>query len=223
MAALAHATPIVLDTSASTGNATGTGAPFGDFGTPDQTRVATVGEIFVAPVGAATFQSIAFDLRSSGVPAGTQTVDAYFAAWSAGLGSPTAILGSVTGLVIPGGASFSRLTANFGNIAVTPGLQYIAYITTLTPAGQYPGVNPYEFDAGPSPGQFGGEVVINTGSTFAELATGSPRWNTPFGIPLSFVATFETPVVPELSTRGAALPLCWVALGLLAGSRRRKT
>lgn len=225
MATLGHATPIVLDTSGSTGNSTGTGQPFGNFGTPDQNRLSTIGETFIAPVGAATFQSIAFDLRVVGQTPGPQLVDAYFLAWDNGLDRPTgAVLGSVTGLVIPGliPGAFERVTANFGSIAVTSGQMYVAYFTTLTSSGAYPGVLNYEFDANfQGPGQFGGEVVFNLNNSFANLTDGSNTWNGPFGGPLSFMATFETPVVPELSTRGAAVPLCWVALALLATGRRR--
>lgn len=227
MATLAQAAPIIYDNS-STGTTLGSGDPFGPFGrfTAPNDRRTSLGETFVAPAGV-TFRSISFDIRAMGLPAGPQLVDAYFLAWDNSLFRPVGpILGAVIGLSLPTGPSattFQRITANFGSIEVIAGQTYVAYFTTLRSSVNYPGAGDYEFDSqffAPMPGQqFGGQMVYNQNDSFANLTDGSNTWNGPFGGPLAFVAVFDS---PELSPDGAGLPLCWVALGLLASNRRRR-
>ena len=184
----------------------------GFWGEPD---TATYGQSFIAPTGVTSLNDFSFYLTtySDGVTTSASSVpyQAYVYAWDGSQATGSALYSSAalnTGALVTN--NFTTITTNTGTLAVTPGQQYVAFLSTS--AVQDGSTKLANFgDVGGSAGTGGSFVYLSSGNTPALFTT--PGWGAIAGDDLAFKADFTSgsTVAPELSP---AVTVTFVIFGI---------
>jgi hypothetical protein len=118
-------------------------------------------------------------------------------------------------------SGFAPVTGNLGAVALTPGQQYVLFLTTTTTGVGNGGTGVWGYlgtniASSGVDGYGGGNFVFNNNSTFASLTSG---WENPtfYGGHAADDLAFTLTFVPEPST----LPLLVSGLAIVSGYRRR--
>ncbi len=153
----------------------------GSFGEPD---TATYGQTFVAPVNTPTLTSFTLSLTNI---TGLVTFRFYVMAWDGAKATgPILFQSPVTTAIATNG--WQPITFNTGQLALTPGSNYVAFISTSTVqdgGNKLANVAAILSDVYAN-GYF---VYLNSGTNFTSLT--NTAWNTITSFNLSFAATFS--------------------------------
>ena len=142
----------------------------GDWGVPN---TATYGQTITPTVGQTRLSSFAFQLSQTNGTA--PQYQAFVYQWDATNQRITAsALFSSSVFTAPSGAAFSPVTINTGNVVLTPGQQYVLFLST---SKQQPQANSlYNYGTVANTAYDGGQFVFqNNGANFDRLSTSSWR------------------------------------------------
>ena len=173
-----------------------------------ETDTATFGQTFTAP---ADFNLTDFSFSLAHQTGGASLFRYYVMAWSGTNVTGSVLYESSTRTAV--GTTDATYTANVGSLLLTPGDQYIAFLSTSEVFDMTPDQGQMAFVSG-NPYAGGGLVLNNNGSDFSSLATPDNWFNFGDGADAVFVAHFTG--VPE----PASLGLVGVG-GLMLMKRRR--
>jgi uncharacterized protein with beta-barrel porin domain len=114
-------------------------------------------------------------------------------------------------MTAPSATTFSAVTINTGSVALTAGLQYVLFLTTLNTTGQPAAA--YKFGQLTNATTYpGGQFVFNNGATFVTLSTQAWSINQPDD--LAFIALLSGGLITPLLPTGAAVNPTNVAAGI---------
>lgn len=191
-------------------------APFGEPNT------ATMGQTFTAPAGDVFLNSFSFWLQDSTQPGNPNPVDfaAYVMGWNGTRATGSILYQSAAQVTTNNGGAggFAQFTFSTGGILLTPGTQYVAFLSASNFFdGDQNGVTMgWVGDGTAYPG--GDFVFANNGGDFGSLSTDPSAWDGSRIGDAAFQASFGPEVVPEPATWiAAALAL----VGVIYSQRRR--
>ncbi|MDB5601590.1 MAG: autotransporter outer rane beta-barrel protein [Xanthobacteraceae bacterium] len=147
------------------------------------TDTATYGQTITATATRSALHGFTFELHQTTAPAAQFQAFVYH--WNTGtsrIDGPALYTSGV--MVAPSGAGFTPVSIATGTVALTPGQQYVLFLTTSTVV-QADGPR-YQFGAVPGASYTGGQFVFqNNGQVFANLSANA--WSLQ-GIDLAFIA-----------------------------------
>jgi hypothetical protein len=191
----------------------GTWGSVGSGGTP------TYGETFTATAANSTLQSMLFEIQTTA--SDPILFNAYVYQWDGTNITGPALFTSPL-QTVPTGSGFQAISVSTGNLALTPGQQYIAMYSTIGDAGSLSATGAWGGRL-PDSTYPDGTFEYNNASSFGAMT--SSNWNVSGGFgDLAFTLTFASPAaVPEPSTWA----LITVSAAFLGGKtllrRRRPT
>jgi outer membrane autotransporter protein len=196
MALSAPASAQTIDTTKSWDGANS----FLSWGAPN---TATYGQTITATAGQTQLRGFTFELAQLGGGTPPQ-FQAYVYQWNSITSRTTgsAVFASAV-LTAPGTATFTAVNINTGGVVLTPGQQYVLFLTTsgISQAGS----GGYKWGAVSNGSNTGGVVYLNNGANFGLLST--TGWNLRSSLDLAFIAMFgPTLLTPQLPAETSINP-----------------
>ena len=213
-ALLAMAMPVLATTVDTVPNWDGTNSiTWGQYGTGVFGQLATVGQTFTMPAAENTLDSFTFRLLNTSP---TLQFSAYIMAWDSGAGhatGPVLFSQGFSGLPASGPLTFNP------NLVLTPGQQYVAFLSTSQTG--YSG--PDKSSLGNGTGNFysGGQYVMLDNGGNPNLWT-STSWGSSAGYDTAFAMTFSNSAISVVPEPMTCLGVVGGLASLGAYLRRRK-